>query len=79
MLQEMFDLFKNLCQLKKITYERVSARKDFEKFIESIPKGLDNLSGKLKKGWRYRIFGEKIINFFNNRSAENLPYNEKKY
>ena len=78
-LQEMFDLFKNLCQLKKITYERVSARKDFEKFIESIPKGLDNLSGKLKKGWRYRIFGEKIINFFNNRSAENLPYNEKKY
>ena len=60
---EAFQLLKKLARQKKIATAIVCSKRDLIKFVQSYLQDPKNLKSKLSSGWRFHLFGQKILDF----------------
>lgn len=64
-ITEAFQILKILANQKKIAIATICSKRDLIKFMQSYLQDPKNLKGKLSSGWRFNLFGYKILEFLN--------------
>ena len=62
-IDEAFELLQTLAQQEKIATAIVCSKRELIKLLQSYLQNPGKLKGKLASGWRFRLFGQKILDF----------------
>ena len=62
-IDEAFQLLQKLAQQEKMATAIVCSKRELVKLLQTHVQNPENLKGKLASGWRFSLFGKKILDF----------------